>query len=314
MTGEAQKSVRILGSLGSAEGRGVVRMEDRFDADISDVWSALTAPSRLARWYGEVEGDLRLGGEYRSRVFASGWEGTGRVEACEPPRHLVLTGKDPDEPHEGVTEVTLTADGAQTTLVWEERGMPVDYVVGYGAGIQVHVEDLGAYLAGQGRCDAGARMDELLPLYAALVAGDDDEKQIRAVLQDRAEALRAKDAARYVTSFDRSVVKFDLAPPLQESGSSVVDPAGLQWWLDTWDGDISYEVADLTIAASGDVAFCHSLNHVAGTRTDGERQDMWTRSTLGLRKLGGAWKITHEHNSAPFYMDGTSRPALDLKP
>jgi uncharacterized protein YndB with AHSA1/START domain len=170
MTSEAQGSVRILGSLGAADGKGVVRMEDRFDADIGDVWSAITDPSRLACWYGEVEGDLRPGGEFRSHVFASGWEGTNRVKACEPPVHLLLTGKDPGEPHEGVTEVTLTADGSQTTLVWEARGMPLDYVAGYGAGIQVHVEDLGAYLAGRGRCDAGARMDQLLPLYMDLVS------------------------------------------------------------------------------------------------------------------------------------------------
>ena len=41
---------RILGSLRSADGKGVVRMEDRFDADIDDLWSALTDPRRLARW------------------------------------------------------------------------------------------------------------------------------------------------------------------------------------------------------------------------------------------------------------------------
>jgi uncharacterized protein YndB with AHSA1/START domain len=171
MASDAQGSARILGSLGSADGIGIVRMEDRLHADINDVWSALTDPSRLARWYGEVTGDLRPGGEFRSHVFASGWEGTGRVEACEPPQHLALTGKDPDEPHEGLTDVTLTADGDHTVLVWEERGMPLDYVAAYGAGIQVHVEDLGAYLAGQGRCDSNARMDELLPLYAELAIG-----------------------------------------------------------------------------------------------------------------------------------------------
>ena len=84
MTSNARGGGRILGSLGSAEGKGIVRMEDRLDTDIDDVWSALTDPSRLARWYGEVEGDLSLGGEYRAHLFASGWEGTGRVEACEP--------------------------------------------------------------------------------------------------------------------------------------------------------------------------------------------------------------------------------------
>src|SRR6266702_4662078 len=86
MTSNARPGSRILGSLRSADGRGVVRMEDRFDTAIGDVWSALTDPGRLARWLGEVEGDLRPGGEYRFRFFASGSEGTGRVEACEPPR------------------------------------------------------------------------------------------------------------------------------------------------------------------------------------------------------------------------------------
>jgi len=37
-------------------------MEDRLDTGIADVWPALTDPSRLARWYGDVEGDLRPGG------------------------------------------------------------------------------------------------------------------------------------------------------------------------------------------------------------------------------------------------------------
>ena len=99
MTSNARAG-RILGSLRSADGKGVVRMEDRVDTDIDDVWSALTDPTRLARWYGEIEGGLSVGGEYRARLFASGWEGTGRVEACEPPRRLLVTIKDADEPGE----------------------------------------------------------------------------------------------------------------------------------------------------------------------------------------------------------------------
>ena len=164
------RSNRILGSLRSADGKGVVRMEDRFDTDIDDLWSALTDPRRLARWIGEVEGDLRLGGEFRARFFASGWEGTGRVEACEPPRRLLVLTKDPDEPDEQVIEATLTADGDQTILVLEERGMPLDQLAAYGAGIQVHVEDLAAHLAGRERCDAEARWNELIPAYQDLAA------------------------------------------------------------------------------------------------------------------------------------------------
>jgi uncharacterized protein YndB with AHSA1/START domain len=160
----------ILGSLRSADGQGVVRMEDRVNTDIDDVWSALTDPSRLARWYGKIEGDLHLGGEYRARLFASGWEGRGRVDACEPPRRLLVTIKDADDQGEGAIEVALDADGDQTIVVWEERGMPLDYLAAYGAGIQIHVEDLTAHLARRGRVDSKARFGELLPAYQDLAA------------------------------------------------------------------------------------------------------------------------------------------------
>ena len=170
MTGSAPTGIRILGSLRSLDGKAVVRMEDRVDAAVDDVWSALTDPSRLARWLGDVEGDLRLGGEFRARFYASGWEGAGRVEACEPSRRLLVLTREPDEPEEQAIEVTLTADGDNTILVWEERGMPLAYLAGYGAGIQVHVEDLTAYLAGRERCDAEARMGELFPVYEGLAA------------------------------------------------------------------------------------------------------------------------------------------------
>src|ERR1035441_5202288 len=169
MTSNAGAGSRILGSLRSADGKGVVRMEDRFDTDIDDVWSALTDPLRLVRWLGEVEGDLRLGGEYRFRFFASGSEGTGRVEACEPPRRLLLA-HGLGQPDVQVIEATLAADGDQTILVVEERGMPLDLLAAYGAGIQVHVEDLAAHLAGRERCDAGARWNELQPAYEDLAA------------------------------------------------------------------------------------------------------------------------------------------------
>jgi len=53
---------------------------------------------------------------------------------------------------------------------------------------------------------------------------------------------------------------------------------------------------------------------MTGTRTNGEETDVWVRQTLCLRRLEGAWKITHEHTSVPFYMDGSDKAALDLKP
>jgi uncharacterized protein YndB with AHSA1/START domain len=169
MTSNTHRGGRILGSLRVADGKGIVRIEDRFDTDIADLWSALTDPQRLARWLGEVEGDLRPGGEFRAHFFASGWEGTGRVEVCEPPHRLLVLTKDADEPDDGAIEATLTADGEQTILVIEEP-VPADLLAEYGAGIQVHVEDLAAHIAGRGPCDAKARWDELISGYRDLAA------------------------------------------------------------------------------------------------------------------------------------------------
>jgi uncharacterized protein YndB with AHSA1/START domain len=160
---------RIVGTLATADGKGVVRMEDRFDTDIDDLWSALTDPGRLARWIGEFDGDLRLGGEFRARFF-DGWEGTGRVEACEPPRHLLVLTRHVRQADELTVEATLTADGDHTILVLEERGMPVHLLAEYGAGIQVHVEDLADHIAGREHCDVEVRWNELQPAYEALAA------------------------------------------------------------------------------------------------------------------------------------------------
>jgi hypothetical protein len=72
--------------------------------------------------------------EFRAHFFSSGWEGTGRVEACDPPRRLLLLTTQPGQPDEHAIEVTLAADGDQTILAWEERGMPLDHLATYGRG------------------------------------------------------------------------------------------------------------------------------------------------------------------------------------
>ncbi len=164
MTSNARPGTRILGSLRSADGAGVVRIEDRYDTGIDDLWSALIDPGRLARWYGQVEGDLRPGGQFRLHVESADIDAAGRVEACEPPRRLLLA-YGLGQPDVKVIEATLAADGGQTILVIEVRGMPLDTIAFYGAGWQIHAETLAAYLAGRRPGDTQARWDELVPAY-----------------------------------------------------------------------------------------------------------------------------------------------------
>jgi uncharacterized protein YndB with AHSA1/START domain len=157
---------RILGSMRRiGEKRGAVRVEDVYDTDIADLWSAITEPDRLARWIATVEGDLTVGGTIQAQ-FTSSWEGPGRIEACDAPNHLVIT-MEPGTDDEAVIEALLTGEGERTRLVVEERGLPLDVLYLHGAGWQAHVEDLGRYLAG-GQSMWKARWEELTPAYQSL--------------------------------------------------------------------------------------------------------------------------------------------------
>jgi uncharacterized protein YndB with AHSA1/START domain len=127
------------------ETRGAVRVEDVYDTGIQDLWEACTTPERLARWIAHVRGDLRVGGAI-DVVFTSSWTGSGRIEVCDAPEHLLLTMQ-PGTEDEGAMEAWLTEEGSRTRLVVEERGLPLDSLYFHGAGWQAHLEDLGRSLA-----------------------------------------------------------------------------------------------------------------------------------------------------------------------
>jgi uncharacterized protein YndB with AHSA1/START domain len=157
---------RIIGSMRAIdEKRGAIRVEDVYDTDIDDLWSALTEPARLARWIAEVDGDLRVGGAIYA-TFTSTWEGPGRIDVCEAPGHLFLTML-PGTDEEGTLEAVLTPEGGKTRLVIEDRGLPLDVLYKHGAGWQAHVEDLARYLAGE-ESQWKARWEELSPSYQDL--------------------------------------------------------------------------------------------------------------------------------------------------
>lgn len=139
-------------------------------------------------------------------------------------------------------------------------------------------------------------------------------QDIRAMIARREGAMRGRDAATIAADYAPDALKFDLAPPLQNVG---VDAAALQAWLDGFDGEIDFAVTDLAISVSTDasLAFCHSLNRLSTTPHGADfRFTLWYRATLCLRQTPTGWQIAHEHNSTPFYMDGTLRAATDLTP
>jgi len=138
------------------------------------------------------------------------------------------------------------------------------------------------------------------------------EAAIRTLIEEWAKAVRAKDIDKVMAYYAPDVVVFDLLPPLQFVGAAHYRQNWAEWFA-SWQGLIGYEMRDLTITAGDEVAFSRSLNHITGTRTDGEKNDVWVRATVCFRKIAGQWKVTHEHLSVPYDME-TFKASVDLKP
>jgi uncharacterized protein (TIGR02246 family) len=138
------------------------------------------------------------------------------------------------------------------------------------------------------------------------------ESQIRALIDDRVKAVRAKDVNGAISVIAPDVRSFDVVNPLQQIGLDASKKRA-EAWFSSLQGAIDYEIRDLSISAGDDVAFSHGLSHVSATTRDGGQLDMWWRTTICFRKIDGKWVVTHEHNSVPFD-PASGQASLDLRP
>ncbi|HYJ80784.1 MAG TPA: SgcJ/EcaC family oxidoreductase [Longimicrobiaceae bacterium] len=137
-----------------------------------------------------------------------------------------------------------------------------------------------------------------------------DEVGVRAVIEAMAAAVRAKDVEAMLSLCTPDVATFDLVPPLAHEGAEAVR----RIWSRALAGfvpPLEYDVHRLEVFVDGDVAFTRSLTRFGGAKEDGERSASWLRSTLGLRRIDGHWKVAHEHVSVPFDME-SGKALLDL--
>ena len=138
------------------------------------------------------------------------------------------------------------------------------------------------------------------------------EAEIRALVDDQAKAIRARDVDGSLSSYAPDVLLFDVVDPLRSTGADAARKRLAEWFA-SFQGPIGYELRDLSITAGNDVAFCHSLNRVSATTTAGQKLDMWWRATVCYRKVDGAWTVTHERASVPFDV-ASGRASLALEP
>ncbi len=49
-----------------------VLLRRTYDAEVADVWDALTSPERIGRWFLPVSGEFKVGGRYQLEGHAGG--------------------------------------------------------------------------------------------------------------------------------------------------------------------------------------------------------------------------------------------------
>ena len=141
---------------------------------------------------------------------------------------------------------------------------------------------------------------------------NNDEIEIKRVIEGYVEAFRAKDLDGVMSIYAPEIVTFDVVPPLQYVGADVYR----KHWEEAFSlfpGPIDYEIADLDITVGDDVAFAYSLNRISGTMTTGQKTGFWLRATVCFRKINGTWLIVHAQVSVPVDVE-TGRAVLDLRP
>src|SRR5215471_3621204 len=97
-----------------------------------------------------------------------------------------------------------------------------------------------------------------------------DEAVIRALVEDWARAVRAKDLKGILANHSPEILMFDVPPPVQSKG---IDAYKKTWDLFfSWaDDPIVFDFNEKDITAGSDVAYVTALMRCAGTETNGER-------------------------------------------
>lgn len=284
-----------------------------FAAPRALVFSMFTDPKHLAAWWGPhgftnpvCEADARPGGRILIHMRAP--DGNvhpmgGIFHEVKPHDRIVFTSfvdmPDGKRVLEGYNRVTFEDQrgGTKVTVHARAEGY-VDFAAQMLRGMEAGWSQSLDKLAVHGARETGAR-------------DADDQAQIRAIFGDRTNALFGKSVDLAVKHLAEDIVSYDLDPPLVHFGPG---RERLQQWFDTWDGPIGFAMGDLTVEIGGGIAVARGLGHMTGTKTDGAKSDVWVRVTVGLARRDGVWKITHQHTSVPFHMDGSFKAAVELQP
>lgn len=124
------------------------------------------------------------------------------------------------------------------------------------------------------------------------------EVAIRDVLENWARATREGRQDDVLANHLNDLVIFDVLPPLKYDSAESYRASWDDWQPDA-QGEMRFELQDLSISAGEEVGFAFGLLQCGGTLPNGRTFRDTVRVTFCLRKVAGRWKVAHQHVSKP---------------
>jgi uncharacterized protein (TIGR02246 family) len=135
------------------------------------------------------------------------------------------------------------------------------------------------------------------------------ENPVPRLLDAYQAAVLAKDVDAFVALYDEDAAIFDAWAAWSHRGRAAWRAAVAGWFGALGAGRVTVEFTDLRSELAPGLAVVHAFVRYAELDAAGTRlRSMDNRYSAVMRERGGAWRIVHEHTSAP--IAGDSMQAL----
>ena len=124
------------------------------------------------------------------------------------------------------------------------------------------------------------------------------ETDIRSLLMSWTRATREGRHDDVLKRHAADVVIYDVLPPLRYASAAEYRASWDEWQPDA-QGEMRFELEDLTIHAGAEAAFAFGILQCGGTLPSGKQFKDTVRATFCLIKSDNEWLVCHQHISKP---------------
>ena len=126
------------------------------------------------------------------------------------------------------------------------------------------------------------------------------EQELSVVFEGYKASIGAKDVDAFLALYDENVRVFDVWGEWSYEGAEAWRGMVTEWFSSLGSERVVVEIGDVRTTVAGGVAIVHAFVTYRAVSAEGdELRAMENRLTWGLQQRDEAWKIVHEHTSAP---------------